>query len=53
MAIVFTDYLRLVRKQGTSKQQQEAITQADYWLQEKPDNSYVRLQYLALMKSQQ
>jgi Effector-associated domain 1 len=47
---VMTEYLRLNNKAGTSHQCQEAIVQADCWLQKNPDDSYVRTQYLALNK---
>lgn len=49
---VMMEYLRLNNKAGTSQQCQQAIAQAAYWLEKNPDNSYVRTQYLALVKKQ-
>jgi len=49
---VFWEYLKLINQEGTLQQQQIAINQADIWFQKYPDNSYVRLEYLKLMKNQ-
>jgi glycosyltransferase involved in cell wall biosynthesis len=47
---VFWEYLKLINQEGTSQQQQTAINQADIWFQRHPDNSYVRTEYLKLMR---
>lgn len=49
---MFWEYLRLVNQEGTLQQRQKAIEQATIWLQANPDNSYIRSEYLKLMRSQ-
>jgi glycosyltransferase involved in cell wall biosynthesis len=49
---VFCEYLKLINQEGKSQQQQTAINQADIWFQKHPDDSYVRTQYLKLMRKQ-
>jgi hypothetical protein len=49
---VFCEYLKLINQEGTSQQQQTAINQADIWFQRHPDDSYVRTEYLKLMRKQ-
>lgn len=46
---IMMDYLRLAIERGTVEQQQKAKEQAAIWL-ENSDNSYVRTQYLKLLK---
>jgi len=50
---VMMEYLRLNNKAGTFQQRQEAITKAESWLEANPSDSYVRNQYLALLKKQE
>ena len=49
---VFWEYLRLINQEGRLQQQQTAINQADIWFQKHPDDSYVRTEYLKLMRKQ-
>lgn len=49
---VFWEYLKLINKEGTSQQKQKAITQSNIWFQKYPNDSYVRSEYLKLMKNQ-
>ncbi|MEW6498940.1 MAG: hypothetical protein AB1589_41585, partial [Cyanobacteriota bacterium] len=49
---VFWEYLKLINQEGRSQQQQTAINQADIWFQKHPNDSYVRTEYLKLMRKQ-
>ncbi|MBE9126226.1 MULTISPECIES: glycosyltransferase family 4 protein [unclassified Coleofasciculus] len=49
---VFWEYLKLINQEGRVQQQQTAINQADIWFQKHPDDSYVRTEYLKLMRKQ-